>query len=539
MFKSLLIPILLLTLNVGCNGSPVGEQVESVGDRKKKSKPKFTVSKETTHITQPLTEDGYPDYAAAINQLLGKGVTPMNNANVLFWRAHGPHPEQATMPAKFFDLMGIESPPEDGEYFLALGQYLFKIEGFKLLDERLVEIYDHQSQASSRPWKAAQYPEVAKWLTTNEKPLALVREGSLRNKYFSPLVVTNDEEENSGLIGVLLPAVQSSRSFARALSARAMLRLGEGNVTGAWDDLLTCHRLARLIARGPTLIEGLVGVTIDGIATHADLAFIQHSKPNAQQVAAYLRDLDELAPLINVTEKIDVSERFMFLDSTFLIASGGAFKTLAALAGGEATGVEEIVDEKVFAAIDWDVVMRIGNHWYDRLVAAMKTKDRREMVMALKKIDADLEALGKEAKDVQKLLKRLTGKEKKPKEVVSQMIGDMMVALLLPALHAVKSAESRAEQQQQNLRIAFALAAFRSDNKRYPKRLSELSPKYLKSLPSDLFTGKALVYKPSANGYLFYSFGRNEKDDKGRLQDDDPSGDDLRVRMPLPELKRD
>jgi hypothetical protein len=45
----------------------------------KKTKPKFTISKETTFITEPLDKDGYPDYAAALNARLSKGVTPENN----------------------------------------------------------------------------------------------------------------------------------------------------------------------------------------------------------------------------------------------------------------------------------------------------------------------------------------------------------------------------------------------------------------------------------------------------------------------------
>ena len=44
-----------------------------------------TISKETTYITEPLRADGYPDYVAALNQRFSQGVTPENNAAVLFW----------------------------------------------------------------------------------------------------------------------------------------------------------------------------------------------------------------------------------------------------------------------------------------------------------------------------------------------------------------------------------------------------------------------------------------------------------------------
>ena len=62
--------------------------------------------------------------------------------------------------------------------------------------------------------------------------------------------------------------------------------------------------------------------------------------------------------------------------------------------------------------------------------------------------------------------------------------------------------------------------------------------KSLTAVPNDLFSGKALVYRPMEKGYLFYSVGVNGKDEQGRSFDDDPPGDDLVVRMPLPELKR-
>src|ERR1700724_174995 len=61
----------------------------------KKHRGKFTISKETTYVTGPVDKDGYIDYAAALNERLRQGVTPENNANVLIWKALGPHPKSA------------------------------------------------------------------------------------------------------------------------------------------------------------------------------------------------------------------------------------------------------------------------------------------------------------------------------------------------------------------------------------------------------------------------------------------------------------
>jgi hypothetical protein len=65
-----------------------------------------------------------------------------------------------------------------------------------------------------------------------------------------------------------------------------------------------------------------------------------------------------------------------------------------------------------------------------------------------------------------------------------------------------------------------------------------LTPKYLAQVPRDLFSGKPLIYRPAGNGYLLYSVGVNGKDEGGRSSDDEPAGDDLSVRMPLPGVQR-
>src|ERR1700723_4578254 len=56
----------------------------------KKDAPRLKLSRETTYITAPLDKDGDVDYAAGLSELLGKGVTPESNANVLLIKAVGP-----------------------------------------------------------------------------------------------------------------------------------------------------------------------------------------------------------------------------------------------------------------------------------------------------------------------------------------------------------------------------------------------------------------------------------------------------------------
>jgi hypothetical protein len=492
-----------------------------------KPTPKLPLGKETTYITEPLDKDGYLDYEAALNDRLGKGITPEKNANVLIWKALGPRPEGGKgMPAEFFKQLGMEEPPENGDYFIDLGRYVN--DQLKLAPSEFKSmIYDQQSEAAKRPWATTDCPHIAAWLKANEKPLAVVVEATQRPDYFNPLV----SREKSGLVGALLPAVQKCRGLAIALAARAMQRVEEGKFSDAWQDLLACHRLGRLVGRGATLIEGLVGVAIEHVASGADLAYLERAGLTAKQVRERMKDLESLPPIVPLADKIDLGERFMFLDSTQMIRRHG-LAMLDSLSGGPGPVKPDPEAEKAMAEINWEPALRNGNRWYDRMVAALRLKERVAREKELDKIDSDLKSLKKDAAEGANLLLA----KDKPKEAGKAM-SDILIGLLMPAVRKVQNAYDRTEQVHRNLRVAFALAAYKSDNGSYAAKLDDLAPKYLSAIPDDLFSARALIYRPTEKGYLLYSVGVNGKDDEGRWTDDDQPGDDIGVRMPLPERK--
>jgi hypothetical protein len=502
-----------------------------------KPAPKFPLGKETTYITEPLDKDGYLDYQAALNDRLGKGITPEKNANVLLWKALGPTPEGGSgMPAEYFKRMGIEEPPKDGDYLIGLSKYAR--DQLKLEPDEYSALLDQQLWATKRPWAAKDYPHIAGWLKANEKPLAIAVEATKRPDYFNPLVSPRNDKAPGSLIGALIPSVQKCREVAYALAGRAMLRAGEGKFDDAWQDLLACHRFARLVARGATLIEALVGIAIDQITSYADLAYLERANLTTQQIRDRLKDLQALPPMPPLADKVDLLERFTYLESLQLVRRDGP-GVLAALADEQPKKPTPSTPEqlKAMERIDWEPALRNGNRWYDRVAAALRHKDRAEREKALDRIERDLIPLKTEVTDPANVAKLLSGKDP-PDKAVGKAIGDVLIALLMPASRKVQNGYDRGEQTQRNLHLAFALAAYHRDNGRYPAKLDDLAPKYLATVPDDLFSGKALLYRLTEKGYLLYSVGVNGKDDGGRQFDDDPPGDDLAVRMPLPELKR-
>jgi RNA polymerase sigma factor (sigma-70 family) len=510
------------------------------GARQGKNKPKFTLGKETTYITGPLDKDGYVDYETALNDKLAKGVDPQKNANVLLWQALRPAPLRLPMPAEFFRRLKIAEPPRLGQYFLDLSHYAreeLNLEAGKPTEQ----LFTQRSRTTRRPWVARDYPHIAGWLRANEKPLAVVLEATQRPNYHNPLVSNKTGAEGwYGLLGALLPgAVKCYREVAPALAARAMLHAGEGRFDVSWKDLLACERLGRLIARGADYHEYVLGIGIIQVASDAELALLDAARPTAKQVPTWQRDLEQLSAIPAVADKVDLGRRYTFLNNVML-ARRHPVKTLRLL--------EVLLEQRspplpkpdpepspaLVASLDWDAILRTGNAWFDRVVAAQRIKDRAQRQKGLDRAEEELKQDASTPAEVIKALRQKNGRDNKiSKKLAATLLDFSGVTIPWMQRHA-----DWHEQRQRNLHLAFALAAYRAEHKRYPDKLDVLAPKYLAEVPGDLFSGKSLIYRPSENGYLLYSVGVNGRDDGGRGPADKPAGDDPHVRMPLPELPK-
>jgi acetyl esterase/lipase len=501
-----------------------------------------TISKETTYISEPLRKDGYPNYVAALNERTKKGVTPENNAAVLFWRAVGPEEISAKHRERFFKMLDMPPLPEKGDYFVPWDKFVQRLKDAK--DVRIVEatnekpkpMVDQMSEAMNRPWSEEEFPVLAEWLTANEKPLALLSEASKRPRRYDPLLCGNTDE--GMVLAVLLPAAGLERYVARALVIRAMLRVKKGKLDEAWDDLLACHRLARLAGQKPTIVEALVGITIDYFACNGDQALMQHPKLGASRAAKMKDDLAKLQPVTSMTDKIDLAERYMFLDCVAAVAREGIGSMSALSNGGGNSGgnkplIESLLNGIAGAMIDWDVPLRMGNSWYDRLIAAFRKPTWGERSREFGKIERDIKELAANVRDPSSLGKDFLAKG--PSKAASERMGGILVGLLLPAIYACSSAEGRGIMHSELTELGFALAAYHADHGGYPAQLSDLAPKYVAKVPGDIFLDDgALHYKRQGGGYLLYSVGPNGKDDDGQRREDARAGegwDDISIRV--------
>jgi len=498
-----------------------------------KKQTRITISKETTRITEPLRPDGYVDYVAALNAHASRGVTPASNAAVPLVRVLRLEDVPDAWRTKAIRMLGVKPSDKKVETFVDLEKFAQPAEKSASPD---VDYHEIREQAMSRPWRKKDHPVIAAWLEKNAPILDVFTEAVKRPRYYFPLI---GGEENSPVTALLLPSLMESRAAARALSARAMLHAGRGQWDKARQDLLTCHRLARHVARGPTLVEGLVGIAIDRVALDTAANIARHGKLTAAEAKAFQAQISKLPRLVDVVAKIDLCERYTYLDSVARISRDG-IKGLRELMTQEVKKEDESLPSIVLklattVVIDWNVVCRMGNSAYDRTVKAARLSDATERRKALDNVVEEHKALARRVKDPKALAKAFL-LSKSPRRLVSEQVGGILTILFLPAVSTVVEAEHKAVARGRMTVTTFALVAYRAEHGAYPRELAALKGKYLAKIPDDPFANAPIRYRREGKGFILYSVGRNGRDDKGQTRDEsdgDGGGkkDDLPTKM--------
>jgi hypothetical protein len=498
----------------------------------------FKPARDTTYITGPIKDDGTIDYQSALNDRLRHDVAPGRNANTLLWEALGPQPDGVPLSPALFSLMKMPAPAEQGEYFVAIARYAKEHPEFGQ-GRPPSEARQQLERAGRKPWSPGDFPLVAAWLKANERPLALVLQASRLPQFYYPHVSgASGDTDWYGLIGAMMPGVLACKEIGPGLAARAMLSAQAERWDDAWQDLLACHRLARLYGRQaePTVFR--VSLRIEQAAGEADLALLALAKPTAAQARAWLHDLRELTPTPCAGDWFDLGGRYFHLDAVMhLRVHGVKFLRIMLMIDPRKPRQPAVADPETpaaFESLDWDRMLRTGNAWADRMAAAHRMPERAAREREFDGMEQDLSALVTSAGAPADIIDGLRSGSMGAAEA-SKRLGDWMVGFFLQEVRVVRNESDGAEQNHRNRLVAFALAAYRADHGRYPDDLGALAPQYLEAIPTDLYAaGKPLGFRRSAEGFLLYSVGVNGVDEDGRTRTDQPPGDDVSVRMSRP-----
>jgi hypothetical protein len=435
---------------------------------------------DTTRITGPLRADGSIDYAAALNEIGSKDVTPENNAAVLLVQAIGPAVIEPELQLEFFRKLGFGPLPVQGEYLQPLGAaYIANLDVLK-------RVQDEMEASYRAPWQPADHPELAQWLADNEQPLELCVAASERPRFYLPLVVPPGET----FLVASLQQMQQMREIARMLSARVTLRLGAGDVEGALADVNALHRLSRLLGEHPLIISRLVAYALESMACRSDGVIIQSGLLTAEQARQQRAVLAGLPPFKPIADLIDQGERYVSLDAIYGQLNPSTWHP---------------------GRLNANVVYQRINAAYDESLAAMKRETLADQRSELTALAAKLRARGTPGWEL--LGRMLIG----PRAAISGQVADTLAALLQPAFEQALIADTRTRLKQQLTLVGYALSEYKAVHGAYPDNLGALVPDLLERLPADPFGEEPIRYVLNAERgtFLLYGVGPNGKDDQG------------------------
>jgi hypothetical protein len=487
------------------------------------------VAYDTTRILGPLRADGTVDYVAALRQRYGN-VKPEENAAQLLVMLEGVQLFAPRDQQRVLDELKIGPLPQNHRYFESFGRYWLRHPEFTAARKEfyfgragplpiplpgatpvssavttqpstspghatLPATVQPDSEAYyHRPWHETEFPELANWLSEQDKMLDKVSAVVQRPCYSMPLFFSDRE----ALRNLRLGGIGTTQGLALGLVERAMLKSSRGDIAGCENDLDLARRLGRLVSQGPTVIERLVGVNIESQACRAQASVAAMGTLSRGQAHEMRGHFCALPPSFVVAEAVDCFERWQALDTVTFFARFGS-------RAGQAEHDATIEPGGIVAPpTNFPTVLRELNRRFDGQLAAAtlpRYKDRGPAISRL-------------------------GKEQ---DAVDARAGSLESVMLCfgPSYSNAFRQEVASHVRWRLAEVALALAIYHADVGEYPETLEKLERKNLE-VPLDIFADGPLHYQKQGNGYLLYSVGPNMIDDGGRGRDE--GGDDIAVR---------
>ncbi|QDU57314.1 hypothetical protein [Aeoliella mucimassa] len=484
------------------------------------------VSPTTTVVTSPLAEDGLPDYSQYLLLQSAEGVTPENNAAIPLLQATWWADFDSAQQTLVCQQLGIEPPSHRGlEQPMLRARLIEQIASWRLkhLSEKPeyegsdalhfetdLEHWcrDHLVPAMfSTPWTKEDAEPLARWLEDYQSCFTLLEQAAARDQYFMPCpdLLGNQPVR---LLEVTTPDLKIYRVARQCLSLRAQLRIGSGDLEGAWRDSQTLYRLAALDLT-PSIMHWLVAISSESMANDIVRRILDApalSPALAAEIAEFYASRSTNSKLRAATDGFsrlelvtEVMSHARSRDSEQVDPQGSDddFKALV-----ENANMSHL-------AIDWNIVLQTANAEIDELVALFDQKEPGELPAA---VDAWLGNIASETRDM--VLPPKSISIQFDKQSRSEHLGYLLCEMYFSGYSSLVSSDLRNTCERTLVETAVAVKRYELSKGTLPPDLDALVPGYLPSAPVDPF-GQAMVYRVTDDGFLLYSKGEDRVDQQG------------------------
>jgi tetratricopeptide (TPR) repeat protein len=496
---------------------------------------KINVSKETTYITEPLGEDGLPDYRRAwLERLRKKKVPGSENGAVDYWQVVGLESVDEKYRQAFCDELGMPMPKADELLESVDSPAVSRAKAIWYL-QRLGESVDdatYDAYCESHPdqyWEAeawpttwdsihavisypvSEVPPLTEWLARNDSKLDRVVAALEKPGWYDPPPTVCAA---GSLTDIGMRAFEW-RGVMQSLAVRAQVLMERGDRESALRDLKAIHRLGELNSPD-TWLDLLVSTAGKRLyAAPVELRLITDSQAS-DSLLAKLQSLRPLSiPTSRLPHTLQSGERLYALSFALALLrkEPEAMDVLPLLLPVDDEGGElqlKWIEQLLDLPIDGSQLLTGVNQDCD---ATLQTLSKGSLQQRVKELKEQLSSPTDGMQIIQRTPASLTPAERADALRVLTNQSDFGTAdglVVSEANHATHS---------QLMHLALALGRYRLAEGQYPAALDALVPRFVPELPADAFGNETLDYRKTDKGFLLYSYGLNGVDDGGSHHD--------------------
>jgi hypothetical protein len=329
-------------------------------------------------------------------------------------------------------------------------------------------------------------PEITEWLAANQDALDQFRAATDFEFRGMPM-----ESPDGTVIGFLLPHLSKMRSLAKAAVIEAGQLEAAGEVNAAMDRYLDVAAAGAHASQGPTLIENLVGISMQTLASeHALDSFARLEDDEVDYVGLAEAMVDSYRPMRPIEETFQF-ERVMVLDiiqrgyewnpesESYRVSEDGLEQFSNTFGSTGVGGLGELALGFALGNIGFEGMTEQLNTHYDALTDAARMPYQQGR-QALRDLD--------------------------------ETIRNPLLSVLLPVFDRATHVATQSESSRRATLLVTHLRAYRQQYGTYPDSLEVFGDA---EMAVDPFTDLSFTYSRDGDDFVLYSLGGNGIDDGG------------------------
>ena len=301
-------------------------------------------------------------------------------------------------------------------------------------------------------------------------------------------------------ISAMMRPLGVSRGLAKRNAMRTALLAFDGKKDQAVDSLIAGLRLTRMFDREPILILHLVKIAILSLAVRDVQVVLNGERPTEAALARLQTAIEQAEQGIDL-KRVYIAEQVYTLDVSRNLLSG--LRELEPGPTGALRG-EQFAGMLVLASPGMRTMAARELRLYGQVIAAADN-DWPEATDEIRAMSAHYRP---------SIFERLMGVSDSP-------LGRQIV-ITCRAVACLRAAS-----------LAVMIERYRLKTGHLPESLAELQGAIGAQLPADPFTGKQMIYRKTADGYMVFSLGEDKKENPDQpLNEGGDSDCGVRVRLP-------